>query len=152
MAVQNPPESFPRLSPYLYYKDAAAAIDFLTGAFGFTERLRIPGPGGRVGHAELDYQGSVVMMGEPMGDFKTPKERGGPTEGIYLYVDDVDKHFQVATEAGAEITEEPNDKFYGDRSYTARDPEGHEWFFATHTSDPSEEEMAKAAAELAQQG
>ncbi|HLF99439.1 MAG TPA: VOC family protein [Acidimicrobiia bacterium] len=142
--VQNPPENFPRLTPYLTYKDAGAALDFLTSAFGFDEQLRMPGPDGAVSHAELRYHDSVVMLGSPGPDAKSPKDLGGATVGIYLYVDDVDKHFEVAKQAGATIIEEPTDKFYGDRSYTAEDPEGHQWHFAQHTVDLSEEEMAAA--------
>lgn len=145
--VQNPPENFPRLSPYLYYEDAAGAIEFLTGAFGFEERMRIPGPDGRVGHAELQIADAVVMPGEPMGAYKNPRQIGHVTQGVYVYVDDVDKHFEVAKTAGAKIVEEPNDKFYGDRSYTVDDPEGHQWFFAQHVRDVSEEELAKGAAQ-----
>lgn len=149
--VKNPPENFPRCTPYLLYRDSAAALDFLTRAFGFKENLRIPGPDGTVGHAELGYADAVVMLGTPPDpDFKTAKERGGATASVYLYVDDVDKHYQVAKEAGATIIEELSDKFYGDRTYTAEDPEGQQWSFGQHTRDVPEDELAAAAAQFAQ--
>lgn len=149
--VQNPPQDFPRLSPYLFYKDAAAAIDFLTTTFGFEERMRLAGPDGSVGHAEVQLADAVVMLGTPGPDYRNPMELGGATQGLYVYVDDVDKHFEVARAAGATITEEPSDKFYGDRSYTAEDPEGHVWYFGQHIRDVSEEELAAGAAEAAAQ-
>lgn len=149
--VQNPPADFPRLTPYVLYKDAAAAIDFLTSAFGLTEALRMPGPNGTVGHAELRYAESVVMLGTPGPDYKSPKDLGGSTVSMYLYVDDVDKHYETAKQAGAKIIEDLSDKFYGDRTYTAEDPEGHQWSFGQHTRDVSEDEMA-AAVEAMMQG
>lgn len=147
--VQNPPENFPRLTVYLLYKDSAAALDFITTAFGFEETMRMPGPDGSVGHAEARLGDAVLMLGTPGPDYRNPKDLGGATQGTHVYVDDVDKHFQVAKEAGAEIIDAPTDKFYGDRSYTAEDPEGHVWYFATHVRDVSPEEMAKAVAEMA---
>jgi len=147
--VQNPPENFPRLTPYLYYQDAQAAVDFLTKAFGFEERFIMRDAGGGVGHAEVQLADAVVMLGTPGPDYRNPKQLGGATQGVYIYVDDVDQHCKVAQAAGATIVAPPEDKFYGDRSYTAEDPEGHQWFFGTHVRDVSEEEMHEAAAQMA---
>lgn len=143
--AQNPPAGFPQLTPYLYYRDAGAAVDWLTKTFGFEERNRVAGPDGSVGHAELSYGEGWVMLGSPGPDYRNPTDLGGVTVGLYLYVDDVDAHFRHAQGAGADIVAEPEDKFYGDRSYTARDPEGHEWHFATHVRDVPEDELAAAA-------
>ena len=129
--------------PILRYADAKAAIDFLTTAFGFTERLRMPDEEGRVTHAEVELGDGVVMFGTPESH-KTPKELGGTTQSIYVYVDDVDAHYEHAKAAGAEIIRDPEDQFYGDRNYGARDPEGHEWLFGTHVRDVSPEEMQSA--------
>ena len=133
--------------PYLHYEDAVAALEFLTGAFGFREKLRMDGEDGRVVHAEVEIgDAGVVMLGEPGQGYKSPKNLAAKaTHSIYVYVDDVDAHFTRAKEAGATIVREPQDQFYGDRSYGAADPEGHEWYFATHVRDVAPEEFAQAA-------
>ena len=141
---QNPPEGFPRVTPYLLYRDADAAIDFLTSAFGFTERVRMRGDDGKTNHAELDLEGGIVMLGNPGDDHKTPNELGGRTQIVYIYVDDVDAHFEHAKANSADIQRDPEDQFYGDRTYSVHDPEGHSWSFATHVRDVSPEEMQAA--------
>lgn len=140
--VQNPPEGQNRVTPYLLYEDGFAAIEFLTRAFGLVERSVFKDDAGRVSHAELTYEGETIMLGEPGDDFKSPAKSGGSPVLIHLYVDDVDKHHEVATGAGAKVTRELQDQFYGDRSYQAEDPEGHVWYFAQHVRDVSPEEMA----------
>lgn len=131
----NPPENMPRISPYLYYEDVAAALEWLARAFGLKERLRMPGPDGGITHAEMECADGVVMMGCPGPDYRSPKRLGQTTQSLYVYVDDVDKHCERAREAGATILEEPQDQFYGDRRYSAEDPEGHVWYFAQHVRD-----------------
>jgi PhnB protein len=143
---QNPPEGYTRVMPYLYYKDADAALEFLTRALGFTEKLKMTDDGGKIMHAEVELDGGVVMFGTPSPDYKNPKEIGSHTQGVYVYVDDVDAHFEHAKDAGVSITKETEDQFYGDRSYTCEDPEGHLWWFATHVRDVSEEDMQSAMA------
>jgi PhnB protein len=143
---QNPPEGYTRVTPYLYYKDADAALDFLTGVFGFTEKFKMADDGGKTMHAEVELDGSVVMFGRPSADYKSPKDIGSHTSGVYVYVDDVDAHFEHAKEAGATITKETEDQFYGDRSYACEDPEGHQWWFATRVRDVSYDEMQNAMA------
>jgi len=141
--VSPKPADFPRVTPYLYYEDVATIFDWLVRAFGFTEKFRMPGPDGKLTHAELNCGADgVVMMGNPGPDYTRPATRHSM---LYIYVDDVDAHFARARDAGAKITEEPTDVFYGDRRYTALDPEGQEWCFATHVRDVSPEEMATAA-------
>jgi uncharacterized glyoxalase superfamily protein PhnB len=142
VVVQNPPKGYPRISPYLYYEDGAAAIEWLTRAFGFRERMRMPGEDGRIMHAELELDGGVVMLANPPREgFKNPKALGTNTSSVYTYVDDVDSHFDRAKEAGAKILQEPETMPYGDRHYGAKDPEGHEWWFGQHVKDVSPEEM-----------
>jgi len=140
---QNPPEGYSRITPYLLYEDAGAAIDFLTLAFGLKERMRMPNEQGRVAHAELEFEGEVLMLGSPESEFKSPRTSGVESPVfVHLYVDDVDAHYRRAKDAGAEITRQPADQFYGDRTYGAKDLEGLSWYFAQHIRDPSPEEIA----------
>ncbi len=132
------------ITPYLYYADVDAALRFLHEAFGFEETVRYTGPEGFVSHAEARLGDAVVMMGDPGDDYRTPAQLGGSTQGTHVYVDDVDAIYERARAAGAEITDEPTDKAYGDRSFSARDPEGHEWFVATHVRDVPFEEWNAA--------
>lgn len=143
---QNPPEGYPRVMPYLLYEDSDAALEFLTSAFGFKEKVRMTGDNGQVNHAEVQLGDGVIMLGTPEKDYKNPKKLGGKTQSIYVYVEDVDAHFEQAKAAGANIVREPADQFYGDRNYGVEDPEGHEWYFGTHVRDVSPEEMQTAGA------
>ena len=141
----NPPENMPRVTPYLLYEDVASALAWLTQAFGLRERLRIPMPDGKIGHAEMELADGVVMMGCPGPEYRNPKRVGHVTQELYVYVDDVDKHFARAKEAGAVILEAPADQFYGDRRYRAVDPEGHHWSFAQHVRDVAPEDLKPPA-------
>lgn len=128
---QNPPEGYSRITPYLLYEDAEAAIAFLTRAFGFTERLRMGDASGAVTHAELEFEGDALMLGAPGGGFRSARSTGVDSPVFtYLYVDDIDAHCARARAAGAEISSEPENQPYGDRTYRARDPEGLVWHFA----------------------
>jgi PhnB protein len=118
-----------RIAPYLLYEDGAAAIDFLTRAFGFEEVIRMD-EDGVVNHAELRLGDDSVMLGDPGEDYKNPKNADHYSALVHVYVDDVDAHFERAKAAGAEIVMEPTDQEYGDRRYDAKDPEGHLWSFA----------------------
>jgi uncharacterized glyoxalase superfamily protein PhnB len=121
---------YPPITPYLYYEDAAAAMDWLVKTFGCKERMRIENDEGRVTHGELELAGGLVMVGEPGSGYESPNKRGGrSTAGVNVYVDDVDAHYEHAKAAGATINEEPTDKDFGDRRYIAEDLEGHDWFF-----------------------
>jgi uncharacterized glyoxalase superfamily protein PhnB len=119
------------ISPYLYYEDGAAAMDWLIEAFGFEEAMRMTDDDGRVVHGELTLGDSRVMLGQiDRSGYESPRKRGGGTAGVHVYVDDVDAHFERAKAAGADIRMEPTDQEYGDRRYDAKDLEGHDWFFA----------------------
>ena len=139
--VSNPPEGFPQVSPYLLYEDVDAAVDWLVQTFGLDPKVRMPGPDGKTVHAELWMGSGVVMMGSPGGDYRNPRKRGGATVLIYLYVDDIDTHYEHSKQSGATIVREIADHFYGDRVYAAEDPEGHHWQFAQHIRDVTPEEM-----------
>ena len=119
-----------RIAPYLLYEDGAAAIDFLTKAFGFEEVMRMD-EGGVVNHAELRLGDDSIMLADPGEDYRSPNNADHRTSLVHVYVDDVDAHFERAKEAGAEIVQEPTDQEYGDRRYDAKDPEGQLWSFAT---------------------
>ena len=141
----NPPENMPRITPYLLYEDVANALGWLAAAFGLRERMRLPGPDGKVSHAEMELADGVVMLGWPGPAYQNPKRTGHVTQELYVYVDDVDKHFERAKAAGAQILEEPKDQFYGDRRYRAVDPEGHHWSFAQHVRDVAPEDLKPPA-------
>jgi PhnB protein len=135
---------YPTISPYLLYEDAAAALDWLTNAFGFRERLRFNDDSGQVTHAELEHGDGLIMLGQPGGDYQSPKRTGKVSHLVSVYVEDVDKHFQVAKEAGATIVSDLENKPYGDRSYIAEDLEGQQWTFAQHITDVAPEEWGAA--------
>ena len=118
--------TYPAVSPYLFYEDADAAMDWLIRAFGFRERLRNHHPDGRVGHGELVLGGGVIMLGAPDGFRRTTRS----SFGVYVHVADVGVHYARAKAQGATITDEPADQSYGVRSYGAVDPEGVQWWFA----------------------
>lgn len=118
------------VTPYLLYEDAAGALDFLARAFGFEETTRMAMPDGRVSHAEMKLGDGEIMLGQPEDGYRNPKQLGGTTVLMHVYVDDVDAHCERARAGGAEIADEPADQEYGDRRYHARDPEGHSWYFA----------------------
>ncbi len=142
---QNPPADFPRISPYLYYEDVAAILDWLARAFGFQERMRMNGPDGGIVHAEMALADGVIMLGRPGPDYRNPKRLDARTQSLYVYVDDVDEHFERARQSGAKILDEPADQFYGDRRYGAEDPEGHQWYFAQRVRDVAPEDMKPPA-------
>ena len=131
------PEGHHTVTPYLVVEGVPKLIDFLKQAFGAEERLRMPRPDGTVMHAEVRIGDSMVMMGEPMGEWK-------PMPGmLHLYVDDTDSLYKRALQAGATSLREPSDEFYGDRAAGVRDPSGNHWWIATHIEDLSPEELTK---------
>ena len=148
--VQNPPADMARVNSGVYYLYVDAAIDWLEKTFGFETRLKIPGEDGKTVHAELTIEGGVIMVGPACPDEKKTSPKmldGAKTQGVYIYVDDVDAHHERAQSAGAVIFSELEDMFYGDRVYTASDPEGHQWKFGTHVRDVPLEEMPFPAVE-----
>lgn len=141
--VANPPAGEPRISPYLCYADADHALEWLSRCFGFTERMRLTGPDGKVAHAELTLADAVVMLGSPGPDFVNPAATAErPIAFVHVYVDDVDAHHATAKAEGVKITSELEDTFYGDRRYMAVDPGGHHWAFAQHVRDVDPDAMS----------
>ena len=145
MAVNPIPEGYHSLQIYLAVEDAAKAIDFYKEAFGAEETIRMPGPDGKVAHAELQIGDSKLMLSDPFpqSNVRPPSERGGATASVFMYVDDVDATFAQAQQAGATVVSELEDMFWGDRFVTFADTFGHVWAMATHKEDLSEEEMAE---------
>ena len=139
------PEGFHALTPSIAVDNAADAIEFYKRAFGAKERMRIPGPGGSIGHAELEIGDSVLMLSDPFpqATVKPPKQVRGTTVGIFMHVGDVDEVAQQAVDAGASVSMPVQDQFWGDRFGSVTDPFGHEWLLATHIEDLSPEEIAE---------
>ena len=152
--VNAVPDGYSNVTPYLIVSDGAGAIDFYKRIFGASEVMRIPGPGGRVGHAELRIGNSIIMLADehPQVGARSPQSIGGSPVSFLLYVEQVDAVTQKAEAAGAKILRPPKDQFYGDRTATLTDPFGHQWTVATHVEDVAPEEMQKRAAAAAGQG
>jgi PhnB protein len=145
MAVQPIPEGYHTVTPYLAVDDAAQAIEYYKQAFGAKERVRMDTPDGKIGHAEIEIGDSLVMLADPFPQSSTtpPKELGGTSSSIFMYVEDVDAVVKQAVDAGATVTMEVADQFWGDRFGTVTDPFGHSWSLATHIEDLSPEEIAE---------
>ena len=119
------------ITPYLLYEDLGAALDWLARAFGCREILRHAGPDGKPVHAEMELdEGARILMGHPGPQYRNPKHLGHRTFNLYVRVEDVDKLFERAVGAGAEVVEQPADQAYGERRCGVDDPEGHRWYFA----------------------
>ena len=145
---QSLPDGMPRVVPMLSYEDVASAVDWLATAFGFRERLRFAEPDGTVTHAEMELSDGVIMLGHPGPEYQSPRRHAEVCDaahrwsavpyvidGVHVYVDDVDAHFERAKGSGATILSEPEDTPYGDRNYRVEDLEGHRWMFAQHVRD-----------------
>ena len=147
MAVKPIPEGYHTVTPYLAVDGAAEAIEYYKKVFGAKERARMEAPDGKIGHAELEIGDSLVMLSDPFPQATTrsPKELGGTTASVFMYVKDVDAVVKQAVDAGATVTMEVADQFWGDRFGTVQDPFGHLWSIATHVEDVPPEEMAERA-------
>ncbi len=148
VGVQPIPDGYPRVIPYLSVDGAGAAIDFYAHVFAATEQVRMPGPDGKVGHAELAIGDSLIMLADVFPDMgnQTPAALGGTSVTLMVYVEDVDAVFARAIEAGGTAERKVEDQFYGDRAGQFVDPFGHKWFVATHVEDVPPDEMARRAA------
>lgn len=135
--VQNPPADMPRITPHLFYANIEAASDFLVDAFGFKVRWKLTDKNEKLVHVELEVADSLVMLGlaEENEHWESPKNMPKIHQRLFIYVDNLQQHFERAKAAGANIIWEPVDQFYGDRVYECIDPEGHHWKFAEHFKD-----------------
>lgn len=142
--MRDTPAGWPRITPAVFYDDAAAAIDFLVAAFGFEVRLRIEGEGGRIEHSELEFgpdglvqvgqTGGASHHGEPLPMVSPQRVDRQNTQALCLFVDDVDALCERAVAAGAVLVYPPTTTDYGEEYWSDRnarlvDPEGHHWWF-----------------------
>jgi PhnB protein len=143
------PAGFHSVTAYLSIRDAGKALDFYKRAFGARELLRMQGPDGKIGHAEIKLGDSRVMLADefPNMGFMGPQSRGGTTVMLHLYVRDVDATVAQATAAGATVKRPIKDEFYGDRTGTIEDPFGHVWYIATHKENLSPAEIRRRSEE-----
>lgn len=149
MSVPPIPPGYPVVTPYLAVDGADRAIAFYAAAFGARERMRLAGPAGRIGHAELEFGDSLVMLADPWPGqgFSAPKG-DAVSVSIHLYVADVDAVFARAVAVGASVERPVETMFYGDRTGTLRCPFGHRWHLATHVEDVTPEETARRMAAM----
>jgi len=152
--VQPVPTGYAGVTPYLIIRGAARALDFYKKAFGATELMRFPAPGGKIGHAEMKIGDSVVMMADESTEMghNSPQTLDGTPVSMLFYVADVDAQFAKALAAGGVVKQPLKDQFYGDRSGTIMDPFGHVWTIATHVEDVSAEEMQRRMAKMSTSG
>jgi uncharacterized glyoxalase superfamily protein PhnB len=134
-AVKPIPDGYSVVTPYLVVRDPRQLVNFLTQAFGAKLNHQSLGPDGKIVHAEVKIDGSPVMIGGARPGIE-------PTSAmIYLYVTDTDANYKRALAAGGVSVMEPANQFYGDRNAGVKDPEGNQWWIATHIEDVSQEEM-----------
>lgn len=150
MPAKAIPEGYASVTPYLIVRGADRALAFYREAFDAAELVRMPGPDGRIGHAEIQIGTSRVMLADEFPEMgaRSPQTIGGSPVNLLLYVDDVDTVFPRAVAAGGQVLRPVKDQFYGDRSGTLQDPFGHLWTVATHKEDLSPEEMKRRSAEF----
>jgi PhnB protein len=148
--VKPIPDGYPRVTPYLCIDGAADAIEFYSKVLDAKERMRMPAPDDKIGHAELQLGDSLIMLADefPEMGIRSPKTVGGTPVTISVYVEDVDEVFKRAVSEGSTVLRDIRNEFYGDRTGQFEDPFGHRWSVATHVEDVPPDEMAKRAAEM----
>jgi PhnB protein len=146
------PDSYRRITPCLTIQGAARALEFYAAVFGATERLRTPGPGDTIAHAEIQIGDSVVIVEDedPYRGTKAPPPGGlaGSPAYLFIYVEDADAVIDHAAKLGATVQRAAEDQFYGDRDGHIIDPFGHGWTVASHVEDVAPDEMMRRMAEL----
>jgi len=146
------PDAYRRVTPCLIVQGGVKALEFYAEVFGATERMRFPGPGGTVAHAEVQIGDSVVIIEDESPERGTTAPPPGGVAGspfsLFIYVEDVDSVVARAVELGATLQRAPEDQFYGDRDGHIVDPFGHGWTIATHVEDVAREELLRRMAEL----
>jgi PhnB protein len=138
------------LFAYLHVSNTAKAIEFYEKAFGAKEKFRLTEPSGRIGHAELDFDGTTLMLADefPEYNIRGPKAIGATSVTIHIHVDNADEVIRRAVSAGAVVEMEPKDEFYGERSGCVRDPFGHRWNVGHSIEEVSTEEMQRRYVEI----
>jgi len=149
-AVKAIPDGYHTVTPNIVVAGAAEAIGFYKRAFGAVETVRMPGPDGRIMHAEVRIGNSAVMLADemPAMGVKGPTGYGGSPVGFYVYVEGVDAAWKRAVDAGAKPVAAPTDMFWGDRIGQLEDPFGHRWSLAQHMQDLTPEEIQKGQAQF----
>ena len=149
-SVRPVPEAYRTASPYLIVRDAAAALQFYSEAFGASETRRLNTPDGRIMHAEMKIGDSMIFLASEFPDHGafSPEHFGGSPASIVLYVDDADALFARAVKSGATSLRPMQDQFFGERSGTVLDPFGHRWTLNTHIEDVSDEDMERRFAAM----
>jgi PhnB protein len=146
------PGTYRRVTPALVVDGGVKALEFYAEVFGATERMRIPGPGDTIAHAEIGIGDSVVMVDDASPEMGTKAPPAGGLEGsptsLYVYVEDVDATVERAAGLGATVVRAPQDQFYGDRNGYIIDPFGHGWTVASHVEDVAPDEMMRRVAEM----
>jgi len=152
MPAQAIPEGYHTVTPYLIINGAAAAIDFYKIAFQAVELFRMPGPDGRIGHAEIKIGNSPVMLADehPEMGYRSPTSLGGAGVSLMIYVENVDTVFPQAIAAGGKELRPLANQFYGDRSGTLQDPFGHVWTVSTHVEDVPPDELQRRSEAVSQ--
>jgi PhnB protein len=149
-SVKKIPEGYNSITPALIVKDGLKAIEYYKKVFGAVDKGTMMMPDNKsVAHAELEIGDSKIMISNEFPEMKclSPSSIGGSPVSLYLYVEDVDKTFNLAVSEGATVLSPVKDEFWGDRHGSIVDPFGHMWSISTHVKDLSEEEMMKAAGE-----
>jgi PhnB protein len=147
------PDGYRSIIPYLIVADGAAALAFYQQVFGARVRMRLDGPGGKIGHAELEIGDGLIMLADehPAMGALAPPTVGGTPVALHLYLEDVDAVAAKAIAAGAKLKRPVENQFYGDRLGTVEDPFGHVWHISTHVEDVSPEEINRRAAAMAKE-
>jgi PhnB protein len=150
------PDMYRRVTPALVVNGGVKALEFYAEVFGATERMRIPGPGDTIAHAEIGIGDSVVMVDDASPEMGTKAPPAGGLDGspnsLYVYVEDVDTTVARAAGLGATVVRAPQDQFYGDRNGFVIDPFGHGWTVASHVEDVPADEMMRRVAEMFEGG
>ena len=150
------PASYRRVTPALIVREGVKALEFYAEVFQATERMRFPGPGGTIAHAEIAIGDSVIIVEDESPEMGTKAPPPGGIEGsptfLFLYVEDVDVVIEHAVTLGATVRRPPQDQFYGDRDGFIVDPFGHGWTIATHVEDVEPEEMMRRMADMMNDG
>jgi PhnB protein len=150
--VRPIPEGYHSITPALTCRDAARAIDFYKEALGAKETVRMAAPDGRVMHAELQIGDSRFMISDEFpGMSAAPNPSALASSYLYIYTQDVDAAFNRAVKAGAKVSMQPSNMFWGDRYGKLTDPFGHQWGIATHVEDVAPEEMQRRSLEFSKQ-
>ncbi len=142
----NLPKNTAAIGTHLTVRDIPQAMDFYDKVLGFRRKLMLPGPGGRIMHAEMVYAGCTLMLGpeSPQRGMKSPASLGGTPVSMFVYVEDVDSAFERAQQHGATVLVPVNDQFFGCRTFVMLDPDGHQWMVATQKQEMSADEILAA--------